>query len=274
MMVQTAAFVGQHYISPLDKGNIVPDGTGIKQMTDSDIDKQFLQDLASSSPLYRIPDFTFDYTKVKYLEPIPNESWRFGGYQCRFYFVAPFTGEISLDAGAESNTPLKIFTDTSIIVDTVVGTKNFDYSEKIAGREWKLKKFKFNIVKGTTYQVQTSYGFSRVKLNTPGIVLFKHPGGQDFDNYGYPAQYFYVPKAVTEIVFYDAEPEGRNGRGFLIAPDGKVMKREPAGAKDIYRVPVAQPYRGKIWKANFGHPSWSFKNIPNITSLQNFGYSE
>jgi len=274
MMVQTAAFVGQHYISPLDKGNIVPDGTGIKQMTDSDIDKQFLQDLASSSPLYRIPDFTFDYDKVKYLEPIPNESWRFGGYQCRFYFVAPFTEEISLDAGAESNTPLKIFTDTSIIVDTVVGTKNFDYSETIAGREWKLKKFKFKIVKGTTYQVQTSYGFSRVKLNTPGIVLFKHPGGQDFDNYGYPAQYFYVPKAVTEIVFYDAEPEGRNGRGFLIAPDGKVMKREPAGAKDIYRVPVAQPYRGKIWKANFGHPSWSFKNIPNITSLQNFEYQE
>ncbi len=274
MMVQTAAFVGQYYITPLDKGNIVPGGNDIKQATEEDIEAQFLKDIENAAPVYQIPGFVFDYNRVKYKEPVPDGAWRFGGFQCSFYFTAPFSGMMSFDAGAESNTPLKVFSNDSILIKDTVGQKNNDYTEKAGNREWKLKRFKMKITKGKTYFIQTSYGFSRIKINTPGVVLFKNPGQQDFDNYAYPVQYFYVPKADTEIVFFDTEPEGRNGRGYLIAPDGKVMKRESTGVKDIYRVPVAQPYRGKVWKANFGHPSWSFKNIPNITSLQDFDYNE
>lgn len=272
MMVQTAAFISQRYITPLDKGNIVPSGQGIRQRTEKEIENQFNKDLATTPVPYRLATFTFDYDKVTYEAPIPNASWRFGGFQCRFFFVAPFSGKISLDAGAETNTPLKIFTDDSVLVDEQVGTKDFDYSEDVAGRTWKLKRFTINIQKGQTYYIQTSYGFSRVKINTPGIVLFKNPGSADFDNYQYPVQYFYVPEDVTEIAFFDAQPEGTNRRGYLVTPDGTPLKRISAGAKNVYKVVVDQKYRGKIWTADFGHPNWRFLNIPNITSLQKFGY--
>ena len=275
MMVQTAAFIGQNYIPPFDKGNIVPDTKGVKLITEKEIENQFQYDLKSStSKLYTLENFIFDYDKVRYTTPIPINAWRFGGFQCFFYFKAPFSGIISMDAGAEVTTPLKVYTDNEKIVDESVGNNNYDYKEKLLGREWSLKKFKLSIVKGKTYYISTNYGFSRVKINTPGIVLFKQPGQQDFDNYQYPIQYFYVPKGTKEIVFYDAEPEGTTGRGFLINPDNIPVKRLETGAKNIYKVVVAPRYRGKIWQADFAHPTWSFKNIPNIVSLQNFIYNE
>ena len=113
-----------------------------------------------------------------------------------------------------------------------------------------------------------------MKMKTEGIVVFKNPGTQYFDNAGYPLQYFYVPKSATEIIFSDAFEEGFNGRGFLISPNGVSQKREAMGPKYIYRIPVQPEQRGKIWTANFGHPGWSFKNIPNVTALQKFEYLE
>lgn len=275
MMVQTAAFVGQAYIAPLTSGNIVPSGTGVKRLSAREIESQFLQDLRRTPKTYDIVDFRFDLDKVKYTEPIPNESWRFGGFQCNFFFKAPFTGPLILDVGAESVTPFKFFTNDKVIVNEEVGTSRFDHKETIIGRTWSMKKYKLNIEKGKTYFLQTSYGFSRIKINTPNIVLFKNPGAQDFDNYAYPVQYFYVPKNAKEIVFFDLEAKGgATPTGRLISPDGVLMTGKNTGAKDIFVVEVLPKYRGTVWKATFGHPSWSFKNIPNITSLQKFEYKE
>ncbi|MCO6497412.1 MAG: DUF4838 domain-containing protein [Chitinophagaceae bacterium] len=274
LMVQTSAFIGQQYIPPFDKGNIVPSGVGVRRLTASDIEQQFANDLAVVPPPYQLTNVEFDYAKVQYLEPIPELSWRFGGFQCNLFFRAPFTGRVSLEAGAETTTPLKIFTDDTIIIDEEVGEGNYDKTETLTGRTWKLKAFTFDVEEGKFYQIRTRYGYSRVKINSPGIVILKNPGLADFDNYQYPVQYFYVPKSATEIVFYDKEPEGTNRRGYLIAPDGTRMLRESAGFKDVYRVSVAPEYRGKLWTADFGHPSWKFLNIPNVTSLQKFGYEE
>lgn len=111
-------------------------------------------------------------------------------------------------------------------------------------------------------------------MKTEGVVLFKNPGMQDFVNAAYAVQYFYVPKAATEIIFSDGYGEGLNRSGFLIPPNGVPIKREAMRPKYIYRVPVRPHQRGKIWAANFGQPSWSFKNIPNVTALKKFEYSE
>lgn len=274
LMVQTAAFVGQYYIPPLDKGNLVPPPTEVKKLSEAAIENQFNEDLNNTPPPYALSGFVFDFDKVKYAEPIPALSWRFGGFQCNFFFKAPFTGKITLGAGAETNTPFRLYTDQQVIVEDSVGVKNFDYTTTLEGRVWKMKTYTVDIIKGTTYYLHTSYGFSRIEIQTPGIVLFKNPGGLDFDNYQYPVQYFYVPKSATEIVFTDAHPEGTNDRGYMIAPDGTRLKRQPTGFADIYQVPVAPRYRGKIWTADFGEPSWSLKNMPNITSLQKFDYIE
>lgn len=274
MLVQTAAFISQRYITPLDKGNVVPSGAGIRPLSEKAIENQFTKDWAMSSPPYQLTNFTFDFNKVKYFEPIPTNSWRFGGFQCRFFFTAPFTGKVSLDAGAETNTPLKIFTDDSVIVSEKVGTDNSDYSEELTGRTWKLKHVSFDIQKGKLYHIQTRYGNSRIKMNTPGVVLFKNPGSSDFDNYQYPVQYFYVPEDVNEIVFYDSQKEGLNRRGYFLTPNGEKLSREETGFKNIYKVSVASEYRGKLWTADFGHPGWRLLNIPNISSLQKFDYGE
>ncbi len=274
LMVQTAAFVGQRYIPPFDKGNIVPSGDGIFRLSEAEIEKNFLDDLASMPKPYQLADVSFDLSKAGYKEPVPLMSWRFGGVQCNVFFRAPYSGKVSLLAGAESNTPLRIFTADSVIIDEQVGTTNFDTTEQLAGRTWRLKSFSFEVKEGVTYFIRTRFGFSRVVMLSPQIVLFKHPGQEDFDNYQYPVQYFYVPLSAKEIVFYDSQPEGTNRRGYLIAPDGAKLLRQPTGFKNVYRVPVQPQFRGKVWTADFGHPTWKFLNIPNVSSLQEFTYKE
>ncbi|MCD2425194.1 DUF4838 domain-containing protein [Niabella pedocola] len=274
MMVQTAAFVGQAYIQPLVNGNVVPGSNGIRPLSESDIERQFQQDLRSASQTYHLSDFVFDYNKVKYIEPIANTAWRFGGYNTPFYFYAPYTGQLNLDVGAESETVFSFFSESKEFVRMNVAKSNCDYKELVLDRGWNMKRFKFPIEKGKKYWLQTRYGFSRVVVKSEGIVLFKNPGEQDFDNYQYPVQYFYVPKETSEIVFYDKEREGENDRGYLVAPDGTMQKRQITDVKNIYKVPVALAYRGKVWEADFGHSQWGFKNIPNITSLQKFEYGE
>lgn len=274
MMVQTAAFVGQQYIPPFDRGNIVPDGKGIHNLSLEEIEENFRMDLKKTKESYKLSQFLFDETKVQYLKTIPAESWRFGGFKCLFYFKAPFTGEISMDAGAESNTQFRVYSHNKSLIDERVGQENFNYIEELTGHKWFLKRYKLKILKDETYFIETSDGFSRVIINNPGIVLLKNAGNQDFDNYQYPLQYFYVPKDADKIVFYDKEREGINGRGYLIAPNGEKIKRQETGLKDIYIVPVAIRDRGRIWQADFGHPNWRLKNIPNIVSLQEFNYQE
>ena len=271
-LVQTSAFITQCYIYP---GGPAPSDIGTVSVSFANIEKQFQKDIATSNRVYQLLNTNFNYDKVKYTEPIPNESWLLGGYQCGFHFKAPFSGFISLDVGAEYDSEFIFSSEGKVLTKEFVGTKNFDYKEKLANnRIWSLKKFKMKVEKGVMYNINLSGGFSRLKMKTEGIVLFKNPGMQDFDNAAYPVQYFYVPKAATEIIFSDGYGEGLNGRGFLITPNGVPLKREAMGPKYIYRVPVQPDQRGKIWTANFGHPSWSFKNIPNVTALQKFEYLE
>lgn len=271
-LVQTSAFITQQYLSP---GGVAPPAVGSAPLSFSAIEKQFENDFRSANKTYTLLNLDFDYDKVEYTEPVNPKSWLFGGYQSYFYFKAPFSGSISFDAGAEGMATLEINTGDNFIEKEQVGSQNFDYKETlVSDRTWSMKKFQLKVEKGKVYNINLSGGFSRIKMQTPGIVLFKNPGLQDFDNYAYPVQYFYVPKAATEIIFYDAFAEGLNERGYLVAPNGVAQKRETLGAKNIYRVAVSPESRGKVWMANFGHPQWSFKNIPNITSLQKFGYSE
>ena len=271
-LVQTSAFVGQSYVLP---GGPAPSDIGAVPVSFADIEVQFQKDITASNRVYELLNTNFNYDKVKYTEPIPIDSWLFGGYQCSFYFKAPFSGLILFDVGAQYESVFMFNRDGNTIIKEFVGTKNFTYQETLGNKGiWSMKKFNMKVEKGVIYNINLSGGFSRVKMRTEGIVLFKNPGMQDFDNAAYPMQYFYVPKAATEIIFSDLYAEGLNGRGFLIPPNGIPLKREAVGPKYIYRVPVAPENRGKIWKVDFGHPTWSFKNIPNITALQKLKYSE
>ncbi len=274
MMVQTAAFINQKYIKPFDKGNILPLATSISQLPLEDIDDLFQKTLKNTPKPYTISSFVFDFDKVGYISAIDNKIWKYGSVRCNFFFKAPFSGTLELDAGGMTNTDFLITVGGQKIYREFLGKNNSDYTETLDNRTWFLKKIKITIEKGKEYHIQARSGNARVKVKTSGIVLFKKPGTEDFDNYQYPIQYFYVPQNATEIIFSDPHLEGRNGKGYLISPTGEKQKRESTAIKNMHRVVVPQKWRGKVWKASFAHPIWSFKNIPNYTSLQDFQYIE
>ena len=242
-LVQTSAFITQSYLTP---GGLAPSDIGTSSVNFSDIEKQFRSDLSAAGKVYQLLNFNFDYDKVKYPEPINKDSWLFGSYQSSFHFKAPFSGYILLDVGSETEADFVFSRDGNAMTKEDVGTKSFNYKEKLGNdRIWCMKKLKIKIERGVIYDINLSGGFSRVKMITDGIVIFKYPGLQDFDNFAYPMQYFYVPKAATEIIFTDAFGEGLNERGFLISPNGVSLKRQALGPKNMYRVPVAPENRGK-----------------------------
>ncbi len=269
MLVQTVALTGQQYLGP------APEPISAHQLTENEIEQTFTKDLGDAPLDYSILEFVFDFDKVKYTDSIPNAAWRFGIFT-QLYFKAPFSGRVIVNMGGVAATPCKIFTADNILIEETVDSANSTFSEVDEGKyhKWYMKKFVVNVVKGETYFIKTERGFGRATIKTPGIVLFSYNGGQDFDNFAYPVKYFYVPKGTKEIAFYDAEPEGLNGRGFLFTPNGILLHRIKTNSRNIYKVLVPAGMDGKTWVANFGHPTWSFKNIPNQTSLQKFVYKE
>ena len=74
--------------------------------------------------------------------------------------------------------------------------------------------------------------------------------------------------------FFDFQPEGLNSGGYMVQPDGVRLRRQNVGVKNIYKVPVDKKFRGKIWKAEFGHAGFYLMNIPHVLSLTPFRYDE
>ena len=267
MLVQTVALTGQRYLGT------APEPLTAHQLTEKEIEENFAADLAALPVEYPISNFVFDYNKATYVDSIPLDSWRFGIFSSG-YFKATYTGTFSIDIGAQGTTKAKIFTDDSVYVGEDIGPKNFTFNEFIGTDKWNMKNYVINVVEGQTYSITTYYGFGRIKIITPEVIIFNKPSANDFDNAGYPIRYFYVPKGTTKIAYNDAELQPTNGRGYLIPPAGVGLIRSTTRAAGIYTVDVPEGSDGKVWTASFGHSSWSFANIPNISTLQYFNYSE
>ncbi len=277
-MVQTAAFMGQHYIAPLTKGNIVPAGTD-RRLSEEEIDAQFRADLESSPRRYEVLPFRFDFSRAKYTEPASPSSWRFGRNPT-VYFVPKTAGTVSFDAGCEiGDSRLSVFTDDAILLNEKVGVGHFDYAETLDGRTWRLKRFTLPVEAGKRYTVRLQGGFNRFKMNSDVIVYNAH-GGDDFDNYAYPPHYLYVPRMCREIIFEDMialRADGTVATGLFFAPGekrGKENAGAPVGIKNLYRVEVKPEWRGKVIVCQFSHTSWSLKNLPGVVALQPFEYDE
>jgi len=276
--VQTSAFMGQWYISPIDKANVVPT-TMVKSLTDEEIDAQFRADLVSDPKKYEVVDFQFDHAKARYSEPANKSAWRFGRSAVA-YFVPQTAGTISFDAGNEAgDTSFSVFSDDGIMVNDKVGTGNFDYTETIDGRTWSMKRYRLKVDAGKIYHARFKGGFNRFKMNSDLIVYNAH-NVDDFDNYAYPVQYLYIPKNCTEIIFEDGSavrPDGTVSTGAFYAPGEQLTAENygaPIGIKNLYRIAVKPDWKGKVIACAFGHTSWSLKNLPNVLSLQRFDYEE
>lgn len=267
MLVQTGAFTGQGYLG------VPPVAASNHQLTEAEIETNFAADLAALPVEYPISNMVFDYNNASYVDSIPLTAWRFGLFASGM-FKAQFTGTVSVDMGGQFQSRLKIFTEDSVYINQLVDTTR-TFNETIEGQTWHMQNFTFNVVQGQTYNLSSFGGYGRVRVRTPNMVVFFRNRTDDFDNYGYPIKYFYVPKGITKIAYRDTEVQPLNGRGYLIAPGQTVgIVRTPTSAKDIYTVNVPAGADGQIWRASFGDANFTFLNIPNFYSLQNFSYTE
>lgn len=279
-MVQTASFLHDNYFVPF---NQKPTPV-YNPITPSEIETQFQNDYDSVPINYQLSDFVFDYNKVTYTDSIPYKAWRFGGLIAAYFFVAPFTGQIKISAGAQMYAggdpypaSVNIYSDSTIFVTEKVGANNFEYLDTIldvnfGDRAWRTKDYFINITAGQKYYIRTDGGASRVRIRTPGIVLFTKSGTEDFDNAGYPTKYFYVPIGTTEVVFFDVGAEQPGGG--IRDNSGTLLTRMSAGALYTHKVLVPPGQAGKIWSINIYKPQFQLINIPNIQSLQPFSYTE
>ncbi len=278
-LVQTSAFMGQAYISPLDKGNIIPK-TVVKPFTPDEIDARFRADLQSDPKKYNVGEFRFDFKRATFTEAMGATAWRFG-MNPTAYFVPKVDETLSFDAGREkpeeksaekSDVGFTVFSDDGLLLQANVGPDSFDYTDTGENRTWHMKRFTLKVEAGRKYTIKFTGAFNRFKMNSKVIVYnTRHPN--DFNNYAYPAHYFYVPKDCGEIIFEDLL--GSSGSFFL--PGEKVGKENhgtPLGIKNLYRVAVKPQWRGKVITAQFAYSEWSLKNLPNVLSLQPFDYAE
>lgn len=268
MLVQTVAFTGQQYFG------VAPAPLTDHQLTEAEIETNFATDLAALPVEYEISNMVFDYDKATYIDSIPIGSWKYGLFASGD-FKAQFTGVVSVDMGTIYGSQAKIYTDDSVYVNEALSSSNFTFNEIIDGRTWYMKNYKINVIAGQTYNVGSSpSGFSRVRMRTPNIILFLRNTADNFDNADFPLKYFYVPIGTTKIAYRDVEPQPMNTAGYLIPPGGVGLIRTKTSAANIYTVNVPTGMDGRVWKASFGHSGWSFVNIPNISTLQNFSYNE
>lgn len=270
-LVQTSAFMGQGYIPPLDKGDIIPK-TVVKPLTEDEIDARFRADLKSDPKKYNVLDFRFDFKRATFTEAMGPSTWRFGTNP-NAYFVPKVAETISFDAGNEkSDARFTASSDDGLLLQGIVGPDSFDYTETIESRTWHMKRFSLKVEAGRMYTIKFTGGFNRFKMNNK-LIVFNTRNPNDFDNYAYPPHYLYVPKDCSEIVFENSA----GSPGYFFRPgekDGKENHGTPLGIKNLYRVDVKPEWRGKVIVAQFAHSSWSLRNLPNVLALQPFDYAE
>lgn len=272
MLVQTSAFVGQHYLAPLDKGNLTPT-TLSKPLTTEVIDAQFHDDRAACPKRYELVPFSFDEQKVRFTEPIAATAWRFGRNP-QVYIVPPKSGKLTVTAGVEGGTSaLTVFTDAGILLQETLGER-VDETEIIEGRTWKLRRFSLTVTAGKKYVFRLRGAFNRLKLPPP-LVVFNAHNPDDFDNYAYPVQYFYVPRKATQLVYEDlTDPKLAPPGAFYLPGQPERRYGEPLGIKNLYTVALPPEWRGKVLACAFAHTSWSLKNLSSPLALHPFAYSE
>jgi hypothetical protein len=225
------------------------------------IENEFKRDLKEHSEAYTISDFEFD---IKNAKPIAGEkpaSPKYLNGRNYYQFFLPATREFEIKAGTNKETRLVIADENKNWIEKIIPAGKDDYTTiKV-----KLPAGSYTLGFGDFAR------FSRIVF--PPDYVFVNSAVSYYDNAGFPSHYVYVPKDVEEIVYEDELGPGINRRGFWIDPDGKKVQAQKIKNK-IYRIPVPEKHRGKVWTLNIGHRSFKMLNIPHVFSIRKFQYME
>ncbi len=225
------------------------------------VETNYRSDVAAYNKSYGMSSMEFDITKAVAISSAPTASPQFlnARNEYQFYWKG---GELSLKAGSTNGSVLEIIDEEGQnVFDKKIPASAKGYTDV----KVKLPRGKYGMLFGDLG------GFGRLQL--PDEVVFVSVGVPAYDNAGYPLQYIYVPSDATEIVYEDRLGPGINRRGFWIDPDGKRVDAQKVRGF-VYRVPVPERHRGKIWTLDIGHRQFTALNIPNHFSLRKFEYKE
>ena len=269
MMLQTPAFIGQYY---LPKPNPVP-SHDLQPISYVEIENQLAQDIIDNPKVYDIFPFVLNVDRVTRTgtSPVPP----IYGLIC-YAQIKPKKNNFTVRVLNNANVDINIVNDDGVIVSERIGSDNYSVTEIHSGSTFKGKDYTVNAIPGKTYTIKPNYEYNWTLIRVMGDdeILFANPAKNSFDAWNFPYHYIYCPLGCGEIVFYDENTEGTNGRGYIRNIDGVIIANRTEIATNIYKVLVQPSERGKCLIMDFGHSSWKILNLPNVAFFDPFNYQE
>lgn len=264
-LVHTSALVNLYlplpkgYTRETDKNVQKQKFSSIRKITDASIQANFNNGLRTAIPEVKMSKVQIDISALK---PVPNSkkvaSAKYINNTNRYGFVMKESGKLVIKVGSTRESNMYVLNSNN---DTL-------YKKAMKADKESFETFTFNLNKGQYYLLLGENGFTRVEF--PSNIVFTTSDNW-YDNASYPNLYFYIPRDVDEVVYWDMHGPGLNGKGFWIDPEGN--KIQAVKLRDgIYKIPVPEKHKGKAWQFVVGHRSHKMVNIPHIYSLGEFTY--
>lgn len=267
-LVHTSALIDVYWPLPKgmirekDKTKLAAKYGRIKPITDAQIDANFLTDVREA-----IPEFSLNQASIplKNLKPLTTGKASSADYlnnknEYRFYISSPQS--IKVKAGANDSSSISVVNVSGDLV----------YTHAIAANKTGFTEYTIPLSKAGEYVLRIGDKGMFTRMQLPSNIIFMSADNW-YDNYQYPLLYFFVPKGVREIVYWDRYGPGQNQKGFWRDPNGKRVDAVKL-AEQVYKIPVEQSFQGRAWAFVVGHRSFKMINIPHAHSLSPFIYSE
>lgn len=235
---------------------------------------------ASLGDFYKYP-FTPDISKMI---PIEGEygGWYYG--HIRWYshyggYVYARSSTISYTVGIywDTTCDFKIVDeDNNTIIDTTLARTDSGNYTKAGYGAHTFFDGSFSATIGKKYYI---YKIDAFMLRDTSGILINENNGEDFDAWGYPVKYIYVPNGCNEVVTYYEVVNIANStiyyRKYGDATwknDGIVLKNWDSN-KWIIKYLISEADQGAVWAFEFKTSFIDFKTLPNIMALQPFTYT-
>ncbi len=237
--------------------------TTVSSLTQNQINELFKKMIKKNPMLYALSELRFDFKKASVSNP--NKKLQYNPLYINgtnnYNFYLPTSRKLSFQVGATAQMRFSIKDENGKLW----------FAGKVEGTKSGYERMDITLPKGLyVLQIGELYMFSRfifpadIPLFTPDTY---------YDNYKYPLQYVYIPKGVTEIVYYDElGPEKRSG-GVWFNPVGQKVASTLVRGK-VYKVKVNSEAAGKVWTFKIANRNYSLLNIPNLFSVNNYSYQE
>lgn len=162
--------------------------------------------------------------------------------------------------------------DNNTIIDTTLARTDSGNYTKAGYGAHTFFDGSFSATIGKKYYI---YKIDAFMLRDTSGILINENNGNDFDAWGYPVKYIYVPNGCNEVVTYYIANSKIYCQKYGDATwenDGIVLKNWNTNEWIVKQL-IPEADQGAVWAFEFKSPYTDFKTLPNIMALQPFTYT-